>query len=159
MKKQTILTLAATLLGGVATGLRAEGIPPKQCPEPVWRTIRDHLGRGRLDEVKTISKNGRMLYLAEIELPGNRERMLHVGGDGTLLKFVEAIRLKELPRPVQSALDPFLANTTRFDGADRVTSGSGTEYHLDLELVDDVDLHLVLGERGEVLRRREEADF
>lgn len=159
MKTQTILTLAATLLGGVATGLHAEGIATKQCPEPVWRTIRDHLGKGRLDEVKTFSKDGRVLYHAEIELPGNRERMLHVGDDGTLLKLIEAIRLRELPRPVQSALDPFLANSTRFDGADRVLAGGKTEYHLDLELVDDVDLHLVLGERGEVLRHREEADF
>ncbi len=159
MKTQTILTLAATLLGGVATGLRAEGIPTKQCPEPVWRTIRDHLGKGRLDEVKTIRKDGRILYLAEIELPGSRERLLHVGDDGTLHKLIEEIRLKDLPYPVQSALNPFLANSTRFDGADRVRADGRTEYHLDLELVDDVDLHLVLGESGEVLRRREEADF
>ncbi len=159
MKKTTILALAAALLGGVASGLSAEGIPLKECPEPVRKTIRDHLGMGRIDEIKTIRVENRVLYLAEIDLPGKRERKLHVGGDGTLLKLVEEIRPGDLPRPVKSAIDPFLTKGTRFDGIDRVTAAGKTEYHVELDLVDDVDLHLVLGENGEILRRREEADF
>lgn len=159
MKKTTILALAAALLGGVASGLSAEGIPLKECPEPVIKTIRDHLGLGRIDEIKTIRVKNRILYLAEIDLPGKRERKLHVGGDGTLLKLVEEIRPGDLPRPVKSAIDPFLAKGTRFDGIDRVTAEGKTEYHVELDLADDVDLLLVLGENGEILRRREEADF
>ncbi len=154
-----MFTLAATLLGGVATGLYAEGIPLKQCPEPVVRTIKSQLGFGRIDEIKTIRAENRILYLAEIDLPGERERKLHVGDDGTLLRVVEDVRLGDLPRPVKSALQPFLAGGNRFDGADRITASGRTEYYVEVDLPDDADLHLVIGEGGEILRRREEGDF
>ena len=41
----------------------------------------------------------------------------------------------------------------------RVISENRTEYHVDFDLIDEVDLHLVIGEGGEILRHREEADF
>ncbi len=93
MKTRPAFTLAASLLGGVATGLCAEGIPLRQCPSPVVDTIKSQLGPGRIDGIQTVRADSRRLYLAEIDLP------------------------------------------------------------------DDVDLLLVIGERGEILRRREEGDF
>ncbi len=140
-------------------GLTAEDVPIRQCPEQVLRTIRGHVGTGRIDEVKTVRMENRFFYLAEIDLPGERERMLQVGGDGTLMRIVDEVRLGELPRSVKSALAPFLTEGSAFGCAERVTGSDQTVYCIDLGLVDDVDLHLVLGEHGEILRRYEEGDF
>ncbi|MBL9161072.1 MAG: hypothetical protein JNJ70_26560 [Verrucomicrobiales bacterium] len=159
MKKTSLHALAATLLGGVSSVLLADEIPLSQCPEPVRETIRGNTGLGRIDEIKTIRMENRVLYLAEIDLPGKRERKLHIAGDGALLKMIEEIRPGDLPRKVKSTMDTFLAPGGRFDSADRVTAGGKVEYHVDLDLADDVDLHLVIDENGGILRRREEADF
>ena len=115
MKSSTILLLAATLLGGFASGVRAESIHLKQCPESVIKTIQGQVGPGRIDKIKCIRLEGRVLYLAEIDLPGRRERKIHVGGDGTLLKVIDEIRLADLPRPVRVAVDPFLVGDSHFD--------------------------------------------
>ena len=159
MKTKSIHALAATLLGGFSSGLHAEDISLKHCPERVRETIQDNLGVGRIDDIKVIRMQNRVLYLAEIDLPGNRERKIHIGGDGTLLKVVEELRLGDLPRQVKLTIETFLTPGADFESAARVTAAGKTEYHVELELAGDVDLHLVLNENGEILRRRELADF
>ncbi|MBL9160032.1 MAG: hypothetical protein JNJ70_21300 [Verrucomicrobiales bacterium] len=159
MKKQFVLDLSANLLGSTFTSVRAEGIPLKHCPEPVRRTIDHHARPGRVDGVNAVHAKDRLLYVVEVERPGAGERMLHVSGEGDLLRIVDEIGLRDLPRPVKAALHPFLGEGNRFEGADRVTWDQRTEYHVDFDLSDEVDLHLVIGESGEILRHREEADF
>lgn len=150
--------LFAVLAGGVSPELVAREIPLSQCPDPVREMIREHTGFGRVDEIKTIRTENRILYVAEIELPGQRERKLHVSGDGTLLKMVEDVRQGDLPRPVKAAIAPFLTPGVRFDSADRVTQSGRAEYHVEIDLADETDLHLVLDESGGILRRHENAD-
>lgn len=159
MKSATVPMIPVTRRGGLAPVQIAEEIQPRQCPEAVMDTILDHLGKGNLEEIKRIPMESGVLYLAEIDLPGRRKRTLQISVDGTLLKTIDGIHLGDLPRRVKSALDPFLTVATHFDSADRIVSLGKTEFHVDLDLVDDVDLHLVLGEGGEILRHREVADF
>jgi len=56
-------------------------------------------------------------------------------------------------------VDPILANKGRFDSADKVTASGKVEYQLEFDLPGRVELELVLSESGEVISRREEADF
>ena len=159
MKKQFVLDLSANLLGSTFTSVRAEGISLKQCPESVRETIHYHSQPGRIDGVNAVRAKGRLLYVAEIERPGAGERTLHVSGDGALLRIVDEVRLRDLPRPVKAALHPFLGDGNRFDSADKVTASGKVEYHLEFDLPGRVELELVLSESGEVISRREEADF
>ncbi len=159
MKTTPLHAIAVSLIGGASSGLLANEIPLSQVPTPVRETIKENAGLGRIDEIKTIRMENRVLYLAEIDLAGKRERKIHVSGDGSLLKIVDDVRLGELPRRIKAAMAPYLGTGARFDSADRVTAGGKTEYHVEIDLADDVDLYLVLDETGEVLRRREEGDF
>ncbi len=161
MKAHSLPALAAVVLGvGIAaSNLHAQSIPLKQCPEPVVRTIQDQLGPGRVDKIKKIQIEGRVLYLVKIDLPGRRDRRLHIGGDGILLKTTDKIRFEDLPPAVRQALEPFLAARGRFDEAARVTASDQTEYHVEIDLPGGVDLHLVIGENGEILRRFEDSVF
>lgn len=159
MKSVTTITLATTLLGSIANKALADEITLSQCPEPVAQAIKSHRGLNRIDDIRQVRTANRIQYLAEFELPGERERKLHFSEDGILLKVIEDVRQSELPRKVRMALVPFLAGASRYEDAERVRAEGKTEYHIEIDLPDDVDLHLVMDEDGGILRRREEADF
>lgn len=159
MKATPFSPIPTARLLGVASDWRAEEVFETQCPEAVLDTIHEQVGEDRVGEIKRIPMESGAVYLAEIHRAGPRKRILHIAADGTLLKVVDELGLRELPRRVKSAITPFLDGETRFDCADRVTGSGRIEFHLDFDLEDDVDLHLVVGEGGEILRRYEEGDF
>jgi hypothetical protein len=159
MKATSFSPIPTARLFGAASGWRAEEVFETQCPEAVLDTIELQVGDGRVGEIKRIPMESGAVYLAEILREGPRKRVLHIAADGTLLEVVDELGLRDLPRRVKSAITPLLDGGIRFDCADRVTGHGRMEFHVDLDLEDDVDLHLVVGEGGEILRRYEEGDF
>jgi len=159
MKSHSTFPISTVLLSGVAPGPHTTGIPLADCPAPVRDIVLDHLQSGRIVTIQEVRRQRRALYLVEIDLPGARVRKLQVTADGSVFAIADEIRVSDLPRPVQSALDSFLTSGARFDTAERVSASGEREYHVELDLGDEVDLHLFLDEGGEVLRRHEVADF
>ena len=159
MKATSFSPIPTARLLGAASEWRAEEVYETECPESVLETIRDEAGDDEVGEIKRIPMESGAVYLAEIHRVGPRKRILHIAADGALLKVVDELGLRDLPRSVKSAISPLLSGEARFDCADRVVGSGRTEFHVDLDLVDDIDLHIVLGEGGEILRRCEEGDF
>lgn len=155
----TLILAYAAIAVGPGMGLLAGEESSKQLSDIVRAKIQENLGGGHVDDIKVIRIDERLLYVVEVDLPGLRERKLHVTGEGALLKIVDKLRLPDLPPAVRAVVDPILANKGRFDGADKVTANGKVEYHLEFDLPGRVELELVLSESGEVISRREEADF
>lgn len=155
MRWWILATLSNAMVGLVQSGDDS----PKQLPAAVSAIVSANLGGGHVDDIKVIHIDERTLYVVEVDLPGLRERKVHVTGDGILLKTVDKLRLPDLPAPVRATVDEILAKRGRFDGADRVTADGKVEYHLEFDLPGRVELELVLSETGEVISRREEAKF
>jgi hypothetical protein len=155
----TLILACAAIAAGPGTILLAGDEASKQLSENVRAKVSENLGGGHVDDIKVIRIDERQLYIVEIDLPGPRERKLHITGEGVLLKRVDKLRLADLPPAVRAVVDPILANKGRFDSADKVTAGGKVEYHLEFDLPGRVELELVLSESGEVISRREEADF
>jgi hypothetical protein len=155
----TLILACAVIAAGPRVGLRAGDESSKQLSENVRARVSENLGGGHVDDIKVIRIDERQLYVVEIDLPGPRERKIHVTGEGVLLKIVDKLRLPDLPPAVRAVVDPILANKGRFDGADKVTANGKVEYHLEFDLPGRVELGLVLSESGEVISRREETDF
>lgn len=152
----SVLLAIAVVATGLGLDVRAGEESSKQLSETVRARISENLGGGHVDDIKVIRIDERQLYVVEIDLPGPRERKLHVTGEGVLLKIVDKLRLPDLPPAVRAVVDPILANKGRFDGADKVTANGKVEYHLEFDLPARVELELVLSETGEVISRREE---
>ena len=87
------------------------------------------------------------------------ERRLQISAEGSLLSQGDRIRESELPKTVKTAMNEFIAAGARFDGADHVLTTEREEFHIELDLGDDRDLHLFLDDRGVLLRQHEVGDF
>lgn len=105
----------------------------------------DSDARLRLKQVKSLVRRSFLSRVRDVWSTGKKGRL----------------GFSDLPRAVRQTLDPFLlAGRNQFDSANRLTEGKHILYHVGLRREDDsVDVHLLFGERGEILRRAEFADF
>ncbi|MDH4410738.1 MAG: hypothetical protein QE273_14065, partial [Verrucomicrobiales bacterium] len=95
-----MILACAAIASGPGTSLRAGDEASKQLSENVRAKVSENLGGGHVDDIKVIRIDERQLYIVEIDLPGPRERKLHVTGEGVLLKMVDKLRLADLPPAV-----------------------------------------------------------
>ncbi len=153
-----LLLTAATLLCDPAS-LCAKDIPYRKLGSVVQKTIGENLAGGHVDEIKVIRIDDRTLYVVEIDLPGRRERKIHIAGDGKLLKIVDELRPHDLPQGVRATIDATLSRGGRLESVDRITIDGKVEYHLELDLPKGVELNLIVDESGLVLSRTEESKF
>jgi len=149
-------SLFTTLIAGTAL-LQAQALPLSDAPAAVQETIRQNQRKGVLDELNAITVNGRTLYVAEIELGGDRDLHLHVAANGALLKTREDIPLRQAPEAVRQAIKN-AAGGGNVDDLDLEVSGDKRTYHADIDRPNSFDLDLVLAEDGAILRQTEDLD-
>lgn len=138
------------------TVVRADEIPLTSCPPIVQETIQKNLHGGLLDEVKFISVAGRVLYVAEVDLPGDRDLKIHVGRDGRLIKTREEITLAELPAEVVSAAQKLVPVGGKIDDVDRETANDSTiTYRIEIDRPLSRELKLHFAADGTILNQRE----
>lgn len=159
MKSHSSLPFASALLSAVSEGLHAERVALSDCPETVLATIRRHASTDQVGDIGTIHRKDRTFYLVEIDHPDYGLRRLQIASDGAIYSVADGVGVSGLPAPVRSAVDCYLSSGARFDAADRVSTSGMHKYHVELDIGDNVDLHLFLDEGGAVLRRHEVADF
>ncbi|MEM1441073.1 MAG: hypothetical protein AAGF67_01945 [Verrucomicrobiota bacterium] len=131
----------------------------EDCPEAVAKVARKFAGKGRIERILKSRRKRRAAFHVEIALNNRLERSLQISEDGKLLSQVDRIRESELPVTVKNAVTGFLEEGARFDGADFVRTSESEEFHVELDLGDDLDLHLFLDEDGALLRQHEVGDF
>lgn len=148
-----------TLFSGLPVDRFFTEISAEECPGSVADTLLDCLDSGRVERILTTPGRRRPCYFVEIELDGDLLRKLQISEDGTLLGRVDEMRPSELPRTVKSTVTEFLEAGARFDTADHVVTSEREEFHVELDLGDDLDLHLFLDESGALLRQHEVGDF
>ncbi|HEY1084011.1 MAG TPA: hypothetical protein VGE29_17240 [Prosthecobacter sp.] len=136
---------------------RAEDISLASCPVPVQETIQKNLHGGVLDEVKFISVAGRILYVAEVDLPGGRDLKVHVGRDGGLIKTREEITLAEVPAAVVTAAQKLVPEGGKIDDVDRETANGTVTYRIEIDRPLTRELKLHFAADGTVLNQREDS--
>jgi len=147
------LLLAACL--AVAPGaLTAKDVSLSDCPEPVAAVIREHLKRGKLDEIKMVRSGERTLYIVEIDLAGRLDLKLHITGSGKLLKSVEEISYADLPEAVRETLSGMRFGLSRIGDVDKVVVDGATRYHVEVKRPGRPDLDLVFEEDGSIMSQK-----
>lgn len=149
----------------LATGIVTLGLGPAasadneirldECPPAVARTITDNARGGKIDEIDVISIQGKTLYVAEVDLPRDRDLKIHVAGDGTLLKTREDITLAIVPGAVRDTLESFGG---RIDDLEMETAGGTNTFHADIEFSGQPDLEVTVAADGRVIREVEDND-
>ena len=154
---KTIATIAALALAtGIATAqTQRREIRLSDCPQPVQATIQQNSRGGHIDEVDFISIDGKDIYIAEVELPRDRDLKIYVNGGGSLVMTPEAIALRETPAAVRRAVQG-LGGTV--DDVDKEIAGQVVTYHIEIDRHGARDLDVVVAENGTILSQTEEAD-
>lgn len=151
--KKTLLSIAFAALA--SHGADAGEIRLEDCPAAVKATINDNAAQGTLDEVERYSIDGKVIYIAEFDLPGKLDLKLYLSGDGKLLKTRTEIPLKDAPEAVRQAIAK-LEGT--LDDVERVTEGKKVTYLVEMDRGGKADLHVSLSPEGAVVSQREEVN-
>lgn len=145
------LTIAACAVSAHAAEVRL-----KECPAPVQTTIQENARGGHIDEIDSFAIGGKTLYVAEVELPGERDLKIHVSADGTLVKTREDAVLKDAPEAVRKAVESKLGGG-KADDVDKETTGKIVTFHVEIERTGSPDLNLVIDSDGKIVSETEEA--
>lgn len=155
MKTITTLTVLALSTALASAGIERAELRIEECPASVRATVEAHARGGVIDEVDLIAIEGKEIYIAEVELPRDRDLKIYVSGNGSLVKTCEELSLRELPA--------FIRGVTReyggtLDDVEKEVAGGQVTYHVDIDRKGMPDLDLVLNAEGGVIRETEEND-
>jgi len=104
-------------------------LPLSDAPGPVQKTVRNHLGKGKLEELAKVNDDGDVYFEADISMDG-REITLTIGPRGKLLSEEEEVALKDVPQPVQKVIKSNLG-TARLGSITKVTEDRTTTYEVE----------------------------
>lgn len=143
-----ILTCLAAFTVPLHADPEGQDIRFDDCPAKVKATIRANTGGGIIDDLELLRIDGRIIYIADIDISGGRDRELFVLGNGNLLKIREDMAFRKLPEAVKRTVKSF---SGRVDDVDLEISGGTKTYQVELDRYGKPDLNLLLSESGEVL--------
>ncbi len=155
---KTILTHSLIALSLSAFSFADDDISLNQCPPAIQDAIQKNLRGGKLDDIEKKHYGDRSIYVADIDLPGrddDNDLELHIAEDGSLLKVIEDIDLKDTPPAVRDALRSFGG---KVDDIDRVEADGQVTYHAEIDREKDHDLDAVVAADGKVIRETRDDD-
>jgi uncharacterized membrane protein YkoI len=151
---QTITALAFTTMLASADIERRE-IRIEDCPASVQTTVKANARGGVIDEVDLIAIEGKQIYIAEVELPRDRDLKIYVSGNGSLVKTREELSLREMPAFIRDAVREYGGT---IDDVEKETAGRTVTYHVEIERKAIPDIDVVLSAEGAVISETEEND-
>jgi hypothetical protein len=104
-----------------------------------------------------ITIEGRALYVAEVDLKGDKDLKLHVGSDGKLIKTREDAALSDAPDAVQDAVKKLVPAGGKVDDVDKEIATGKVTYDVEIDRPNAADLDVVVADDGTVIRRTEDA--
>jgi uncharacterized membrane protein YkoI len=153
MKTTIILTLTAAL-ATLATAADLQHCTRfLSAPEAVRKTVLSEARDGLIDELEIHRIEGRAIYVAEVERPADLK--IYVDESGRLIRVREEIDVRQLPQPVQAAID---AENGKIDDLEKETADGKVTYHAEIETPGDVEVRLKISADGKVLSRHERHD-
>lgn len=149
---KTLIALACTMQLASADIDRRE-LRIEDCPPAVQAIVDANARGGVIDEVDLIAIEGKEIYIAEVELPRDRDLKIYVSGNGSLVKTLEELSLRELPA--------FIRDVTRgyggtLDDVEKEVAGGKVTFHVEIDRKGLPDIDLVLNAEGGVIRETEE---
>jgi uncharacterized membrane protein YkoI len=121
------------------------------CPESVRKTIIAEARGGVVDELEMVQVEGKTIYIAEVELPGDLK--IYVDENGSLIKVREEIKASEMPERVRQVVD---VENGRIDDVEKQTSNGKVVYFVEIDKPGGVEVNLRISPDGKVMSRREE---
>jgi hypothetical protein len=142
-------------LVGITLTLRADDLELERCPAAVQETIRANARDGKIDEVDSVTIQDRMLYVAKVDLPGNKDLKVYAGSDGKLVKTREDAALSDAPATVQDAVGKLVPAGGKVEDVDKRIASAKTTYHVEIDRPNAADLNVVVADDGTVISQED----
>jgi uncharacterized membrane protein YkoI len=155
MKAITTIAVLALSTALASAGIERAELQIEECPAAVQATVEAHARGGVIDEVDLIAIEGKQIYIAEVELPRDRDLKIYVSGNGSLVKTREELSLRELPAFIGDVAREFGGT---LDDVEKEVAAGRVTYHVEIDRKGMPDLDLVLNAEGGVIRETEEND-
>ncbi|RBP45925.1 putative membrane protein YkoI [Roseimicrobium gellanilyticum] len=155
--KVGIGALLPTMLAALSLGT-AKADPNEvtltSCPAAVQAVITSHQKSGRLEEIKTITSEGRKLYLADFELAGRQDLKLYIAEDGSVVTTREDLALAKAPAVVKAAAERLVPAGGKVEDVEKDVTNGKTTYLVEIDVANGKDIKAVLAEDGTVISQR-----
>jgi hypothetical protein len=159
--KSGISALAPAILGALLLGTaRADqhDLTLAACPAAVQAVITSHQKSGKLEDIKSVTTEGRKLYLADFELSGQQDLKLYIAEDGTIVTTREDLAMAKAPVAVKAAAERLVPAGGRVEDLEKDVTDGKTTYRVEIDAKDGKDIKAVLAEDGTVISQKTEAD-
>ena len=118
-------------------------------------TVEAHARGGVIDEVDLIAIEGKQIYIAEVELPRDRDLKIYVSGNGSLVKTREELSPRELPAFMR---DVAREHGGTIDDVEKEVAAGVVTFHVEIDRKGMPDMDLLLNAEGGVIREMEDHD-
>lgn len=149
--------LLGTVLLGTAKADKNE-LTLTACPAAVQSVITSHQKTGKLEEIKTVSTEGRTLYLADFELAGGQDLKLYIAENGSIVTTREDLAMAKAPAAVKAAAERLVPAGGRVEDLEKDVTDGKTTYRVEIDAKDGKDIKAVLAEDGTVISQKTEAN-
>lgn len=146
-------SILGVLLLGTARADR-DSLTLTACPAAVQAVITSHQTSGRLEEIKQVTTEGRKLYLADFELPGQQDLKLYIAEDGSIVTTREDLAMAKAPAAVKAAAERLVPAGGRVDDLEKEITNGKTTYLVEIDTKDGKDIKAVLAEDGTIISQR-----
>lgn len=126
-----------------------------QCPPSVQKTLQDYRQQGTLEEIEMTRISDQSVYVAEIDLPQDRDLTVIVGEDGKLIETQEELLIHEVPSKIADAVKNMPGH---IDEVTRYTIGDQIRFRIELDQVQGPDHHILVANDGSVIEESTESD-
>lgn len=138
-------------IGGSRLAYAQEGVSLSSLPPAVQQVVKRELGAARITEIKNGDYEGIDVFEIEARTADDRRIQIEVGQDGTLRQKEEGVLLRDLPRPVITAIHNEIGNAEPKD-IKRIAEKGKVIYELESALQDE-DAELKIAADGTVLEK------
>lgn len=151
---------AISLLAILATASSAQAwekreIALTKCPPAVQKTLQEYRQGGTLEEIELTRIQDQAVYVAEINLPQDRDLTVIVDEAGKLIETQEELLIHEVPASIADAVKHMPG---QIDEVTRYIKDDEIRFRIELDQVQGPDHHVLVTSDGKVIEESTESD-
>ena len=156
----TIASTLTLILGVSAVALAnptTKWVKLENCPAPVQAALTKAATGAKIEKIREVSREGQIHFQGHLDLADDRDQVLHLNADGTVVKTVTEIQLKNVPEVVRASLTKLAEGVGKLDDVEEIVEGTTTTWQAEIDREKLPDVKVLVDNAGKEISREEES--